>query len=47
MQIPVSTKVSIETAKRLDEYIKRTSKVKASVIDRAINMYLDNQNFPR
>lgn len=40
-QVSISTRINIETAKRLDEYCKTNNAVKSTIIDLAINEYLD------
>jgi predicted DNA-binding protein len=39
--VSISTRINIDTAKRLDEHCKSTNAVKAKLIDQAINDYLD------
>lgn len=39
--VSISTRINIETAKRLDEYCRRTNAVRAKLIDQSINELLD------
>lgn len=39
--VSISTRINVETAKRLDEYCKNTDSVRSKLIDQAINEYLD------
>ena len=37
----ISTRINVETAKRLDQYCDKTNTVRATLIDQAINDFLD------
>lgn len=45
MQVAISSKINIETALRLQVYLKASSEKKSNVLDKAINVYLDQKNF--
>lgn len=40
MQVALSTKIDVELARRLEEYIRATGKTKVSVISEALEQYL-------
>ncbi|HHV36171.1 MAG TPA: hypothetical protein GXX59_11495 [Syntrophomonadaceae bacterium] len=40
-QVQLSTKISIPTWQALDEYSKESGKSKASIVEKAINLYLE------
>jgi predicted DNA-binding protein len=40
-QVPLSTKISLATMQALDEYAKESGKSKASIVEKAINIYLE------
>ncbi len=40
-QVQLSTKISIPTWQALDEYAKESGKSKASIVEKAINIYLE------
>lgn len=42
MQVQLATKVSVKTFERLTEFSKSTEASKASIVDKAINEYIDN-----
>lgn len=39
--VAISTRINLETAKRLDEYCRTTNTVKAKIVDTSINELLD------
>ena len=40
-QVQLSTKIAIPTWQALDEYAKSSGQSKASIVERAINLYLE------
>ena len=40
MQVGLNTRISVETAQKLDEYATKTGKSKASIVEEALQKYL-------
>ena len=45
--VTLSTRIVLETDKRLGGYLEETKEVKSALVDQAINEYLDKRGVPK